>query len=241
MPVEPLLAVTPRLWVVYHHHDDWTMAFYRPSPDAPEAAARTPDLSFQVLAGSGGVERPLAGLRVPRLVVYAPYYRSPTAGPSVLEMPVDVAQYYFQALLEASFDLAIDAGLAELAAARADVLLAEIPAGQRAGVYAEALAAFGAHALATAVEVRRSLARQRVLGKDPCRAVDLPSTLFGLWRRIFTDEAYAGLFRPAAAPAEGWRPTPPLARADKELLMARVFQGFWTGDPRRDFHLDCPL
>jgi hypothetical protein len=32
---------------------------------------------------------------------------------------------------------------------------------------------------------------------------------------------------------------PPLTEDDKAYFVDRVFGGFWTGDARRDFGLDC--
>jgi hypothetical protein len=33
---------------------------------------------------------------------------------------------------------------------------------------------------------------------------------------------------------------PPLTPGDKRFLADRLLAGFWTGDVRQDFDLDCP-
>jgi len=215
LPADAFLPLTPRLWVVYHDRRELPMAFYLPAADEPA------DLSLHLFAAGG--ERVLPGLRVPRLFLYAPYFRP--AAPA-LDMPLDVAQYFFGALLEALLDLAPPADLDERTAGR-----------DREG-YVSALAAFGSHALSVAVELRRSLARLRSAGKDPCAVVDHPATLFGLWRRVFTTEEYRGQVRAPGQPRQ-WVLGPPLTEDDKAYFVDRVFGGFWTGDARRDFGLDC--
>lgn len=215
LPADAFLPLASRLWVVYHEHPEWPMALYLPAADDPA------DLSLHLFAADA--ERLLPALRVPRLFLYAPYFRRPA--PAV-DMPLDVAQYLFGALLEALFDLAPPADLDAQAAGR-----------NREG-YVSALAAFGSHALATAVELRRSLARQRAAGKDPCAIIDHPATLFGLWRGIFTTEEYRGQIRLDGKPPR-WALGPPITESDKAYFVERVFGGFWTGDPRRDFGLGC--
>lgn len=213
LPAEVLLPLTARLWIVYHERPEWPMAFYLPAEEGG------------LFLFAAGVERPLSALRVPRLFLYAPYYRPPVPA---LDMPLDVAQYFFGVLLEAWLDLAPPPGLEERAAA----------VGPEA--YSAALAAFGSHALSVAVELRRSLARQRAAGKDPCAIVDRPDTLFGLWRRVFTTAEYRGQIRVPDTSPPRWAPGPPLTAGDKAFFVERVFRGFWTGDVRRDFGLDCP-
>ena len=188
LPADVFLPLASRLWIVYHERPEWPMALYLPAADEPA------DLSLPLVAADA--ERLLPGLRVPRLFLYAPYYRP--AVPAA-DMPLDVAQYFFGALLEALLDLAPPPDLDARAAGRG-----------REG-YVSALTAFGAHALSAAIEVRRSLARQRAAGKDPCRIVDHPATLFGLWHRIFTTEEYRGQVRVAGEPPR-WVPGPPRGR-----------------------------
>lgn len=211
LPTDALLPLTSRLWVAYHERPEWPMAFYLPADD--------PRLYLFADA-----ERVLPTLRAPRLFLYAAYYRPPVPA---LDMPLDVAQYLFGALLEASLDLAPPAGLA-----------ARAPEGGPEA-YRAALASFGAHALSVAVELRRSIARQRAAGKDPCVIVDHPATLFGLWRRVFTTEEYRGQIRaPSTAPGR-WVAGPPLTVGDKAFFVDQVLDGFWSGDTRRDFGLEC--
>ncbi len=227
VPSDAFLALTPRLWVVFHDHREWPMAFY-------QGAAAAPDASLLLLAADPAVDRALPRLRVPRIFLYAPVYRPGGRLPPAGEMPLDVAQYFFGSLLEALFDLDPPDGLEEQAAEHG----ASIPESQRRTAYTSALAEFGSHAMSVAVELARALERQRAAGKDPCRVVDLPATLFGLWGRMFTVNEYRGQYRPPGG--HRWVQGPPLSARARELFVRDIFGGLWTGDVRRDFDLDSP-
>ena len=236
VPVAALADTTPDLWVVYHEVDGWPMAFFTPAGTSRPA-----------LPALGPVEaaapRLLPGLAVPRLYLYRDYYRAPaSATPApVGAMPLDVAEYYFHALLDAWLDPTsgrAGGGFREDLARRSEVLMASVPADQRQDAYRAALADFGAHLLSTALEIRRSLERRRRAGKDPCGALDRPGTLYALWPRIFDESPFPGLYR---APTGEWtRTVAILERADKERLAAEVLDIPWTGDLRRDLGLACP-
>lgn len=230
MPVDVFVELAPRLWVVLHEDPDRTMAFYDPPAEAGSALWRLASSS------SSSSERLLPGLRVPRIFLFTPYYRPEGRPRTVLDMPVDVAQYFFTALIEAFLDLRPPPGMDT----RSEQYGRGIPPAERRGAYASALSQFGADVLAVAGELRRSLARQRAAGKDPCPVVDHPNTLFVHWGRVFTSVEYRGMYRPPGAPPGTWSLGPPLSADDKRYLADRLFGGFWTGDVRRDFELDCP-
>lgn len=217
LPVRAFTEFTPRLWVVLHHNRDLPMAFYSP--------AERRDPSFWLRVKDPDMERLLPGLRVPRIFLYAPYYRPGARLSSATEMTVDVAQYFSETLLEAFFDLSPPDGFEERA--------------QHYGPgYISALAQFGSDVFSIAVELRRSLQRQRAAGKDPCVVASHPATLFSRWQRIFTTAPYRGLYDPPGhGPA---RLGPPLSRGDKSFLIDKAFANFWAGDLQRDFGLDCP-
>ncbi len=224
--VEPVAASAR---VVFHDRREWAMAFYLP---AGVAAAGVP---------AAGV--PAAG-EVPRLYLYAPYYLAPDGLPPAPRMPVDVAEYYFHALLEAALDLRIAAEPAWAAAAdrRAAELMSEVPEIERRSVYLAALGDFGAHVLSIANEIDRAARRQRAAGRDVCPQIELPGPLFGLWARSFGDAPYRGRYRaPGGAGAPRWtRSRRGLERRDKEVLVRQVLRVAWSGDPARDFAALCP-
>lgn len=241
LPTAPLVDVLPRLWIVLHDQDGLAMAFYVPAEEEPAA---------------------VDGSSVPCLFLYTPYYfsRDPFSDDgrvkSVESMPLDVSEYLFNALWEAWLDLVLDTAEPEYAAhvaRRAGDLMTSAPADQRRVAYLSALGDFASHTFSVAGELRRVLARARARGRDPCPAIDLPTTLYGLWTKIFTDHAYVGgYFAPRATAADApdapapWTPkqwittSESLAEEDKALFAREVWDGFWTGDLRRDFALECP-
>lgn len=231
MPVDAFSEIAPRLWVVHHEDREAMMAFYLPASGLGDGA-----LPWRLAAADSRAERLLPELRVPRIFLYAPHYRPEGRPRTVLEMPVDVALYFSSALIEAALDLTPPEGFGR----RAEEYGRGIPSAERRGAYVSALAQFGSDLFSAAGELRRSLARQRAAGKDPCRIVDHPGTLFVHWRRIMTTLEYRGLYRPPGAPSGTWVRGPPLTTADKRYLVDRLFGGTWTGDVRRDFDLKCP-
>ncbi len=229
LPVDAFLTLTPLLWVVFHEVPELPMAAY-------QEGASAPDLALHFLAADPKTERPLPRLRVPRLFLYAPYYRRGAQLDAAGDMPLDVAQHFFSALIEALFDLAPPAGVDQRAAEHG----AALPATARRTAYVSAAAEFGSHALSVATELSRSLERQRTAGKDPCRLVDHPATLFGLWRRVFTTNEYRGQYPADDSGRRRWVQGPPLSPGDREHFARQVLGGSWSGDVRRDFALDCP-
>ena len=157
---------------------------------------------------------------MPRLFLFAPYYLATDGLVAVSRMPVDVAEYYFHALLEASLDLGSGgAAYAAWAEARAAELMSEVPAAQRRQAYRAALSDFGAHLLSIANEISRAARRQAAAGRDICRllgvrpshrttprpeglgqerdpedrvtgALGRPASLFGHWERSFSGGNY---------------------------------------------------
>ena len=212
LPSSWLEPVAERTWVTFHDRADWAMAFYLP-------------------AGSQGVES-LPG----RLVLYAPYYLAPDGLRDTDDMPVDVAEHYFHALLEASFETSV---YATSVAPRAAELMQDVPGPRRLAAYLSASADFGSHALSIANELHRAARRQAAAGKNLCDLIDHPATLFGSWQRSFAHGLYRGRYQPPAT-AENAAPPWATSRAgletqDKLRFVSEVLDVAWTGDPARDF------
>ncbi len=212
LPSAWLDPVADRASIVFHAREDWAMAFYV----APEAEA--------------------AG---PRIALFAPYYLAPGGLVAASRMPVDVAEYCFHALIEATLDLESDRAWIE---ERAAELMTDVPRAQRAAAYAAALADFGAHLLAIRNELSRVAERQAATGRDLCQLLDQPASLFGLWRRSLTGGRYAGgFFAPEADGTPRWAESrQALERADKDRFLAEIFGVAWSGEPREDFEALCP-
>ncbi len=228
LPVAWLAPVARRTDISFHSRPDWAMAYYRPSEPAVSEAR----------AGETGFR----DARRSRLALYAPYYLAPDGLVRVSGMPVDVAEYYFHALIEAALDHDRDSTYGEWMTARATELLAGVPEVHRRSAYAAAVADFGAHLLSIRNEISRLAERRKSDGGDLCRLLDQPASLFGLWRRSVEDGAYAGgYFAAEGAGSTRWITTrQALERADKERFLAEIFGVAWSGDPRRDFRAICP-
>ena len=227
-PAAWLEPVADRARIVFHDREDWAMAFYLPPEPTPAEG------------GAGD-----AGSDAPRLVLYAPYYLATDGLAAPRDMPVDVAEYYFHALLELALDLepAVDEAWGARVERRAEKLMAEVPAVQRRSAYLSALADFGAHVLSIANEIDRVARRRRAAGGDVCRLLGSPASLFGMWRRSFEGAAYRGRYLLPAE--EGSSPrwaTSRLAleRRDKDALARLILGVEWSGDPARDFAWLCP-
>ncbi len=178
----------------------------------------------------------------PRVALFAPYYLAPDGLVAASRMPVDVAEYYFHALIEAALDLGSGPGSAGWLDERATELLSEVPPAHRREAYVSALADFGAHLLAMRNEIARVAGRQAAAGRDVCRHLDQPASLFGLWRRSIAGGAYAGSFFTAGdgGPPRWVQTRQSLERSDKDRFLAEILGVAWTGDPRRDFEAICP-
>ena len=188
----------------------------------------------------------------PRLFLYAPYYLRAGGLREAPEMSVDVAEYYFHALLEARFDLVEGRGgsaYGSYVVARSANLLADVPESQRGAAYLDAVADFGAHVLSLVQEILRIESRHRPSGARPgsevCRLLDHPASLFALWRTSLQHGAFVGQFeaeRVSAGEADDDRwviSRHPLAWRDKENFLREVFGRAWTGDPAQDFAWLC--
>ncbi len=229
LPAAWLEPVAERASIVFHAREDWAMAFYV----APRASSAT-------LAGAPGM--PPVEAAGPHLALYAPYYLAPGGLVAASRMPVDVAEYYFHALLEAALELERGSAYADWIEERAAELMTGTPEEQRATAYAAALADFGAHLLAIRNEIARAAERQAAAGRDLCRHLDQPASLFGLWRRSLTGGRYAGGY--FASDGEGpprWTTSrQALERSDKDRFLVELFGVDWSGDPREDFEAVCP-
>ncbi len=223
LPVAWLAPVAERANIVFHAREGLAMAFYLP--------------------GRAGDAQP-AEAAGPRLALYAPYYLAPGGLPQASRMPVDVAEYYFHALIEAvlSLELVGDAAYATWLGERAAKLMAEAPEAQRTAAYTVALADFGAHLLSMRNEISRLAERQAAAGRDVCRHLDQPASLFGLWRRSLVGGRYAGGYFASGGegPPRWTQSRRALERTDKDRFLAELFGVAWSGDPREDFKALCP-
>ncbi len=228
LPASRLIEVAEDTRVVFHARNDWAMAFYLPAMEDRSPAA----------IASGGPPRQVVAPSS-RLYLYAPYYLAPGGLLPLSRMPVDVAEYYFHALLGAALDRrrSGDSSYSAWTAERAAELMADVPEEQRLDVYAAALSDFGAHLLSVHNEISRAAQRQAARGRDVCRLLESPASLFGLWRRSLEGGSYFGSYQvvegsggPRAA-----RSRQALAGSDKRRFLAEVLGVTWSGDPAADF------
>ena len=218
LPIAWLEPVAANTRIVFHAHEDWAIAFYLPA-----------------VTGDGGASAEAGNSR---LALFAPYYLAPDGLVAPSQMPVDVAEYYFHALIEAALDGAHrDSAYAGWLEGRSAELLVDVPQAHQLSAYLSALADFGAHLLAVRNEVARAAERQAVSGRDVCRQLDRSASLFGLWQRSITDGTYAGGY---FLPEGRWvRSRQALERSDKDRFLAEFLDVSWSGDPARDFEMIC--
>ena len=251
LPLEIPRAAASGWWVVFHQQDAWVPAFYVP----PETDVAGFGLNAAISAAP--IDRLLPALQVPRLFLYAPYYREDGRLRPLSDMAIDVAESYLHALFEAS--LANDRrALARLsvapfvthAAHRAAELMPEVPPSQRLEAYLVAVREFVSHLLSMANEIERADRRARERQRDLCALLDPPRTLFALWQQSIRKAHYPGRYDVAteAEPAEPretlaakeWRSTRRgLEPSDKSRVLAELLAGLWTGNAARDFRALC--
>ncbi len=227
LPSAWLEPVAERVRVVFHGREDWAMAFYLPA--APAEPGPAP---------AGGEAR---------VSLFAPYFLAPGGLVEVSRMPVDVAEYYFHALIEASLDLELEHGspYAAWVKQRATELMADVPPAHRLAAYSSALSDFGAHLLSIRNEISRAAERQAASGRDVCRHLDRPASLFGLWRRSLDTGSYPGGYSSVLSEAPGavrpcWRQSRnALERVDKDRFLAELLGVAWSGGAE-DFETLCP-
>ena len=232
LPSAWLGPVTEHTRIAFHDREDWAMAFYVSAGHASGATA-TEDAA-------------------PRLALFAPYYLAPGGLVAASGMPVDVAEYYFHALIEAALDLRVslaplrgdierDSAYAGWIGKRAAALMTGTPEAHRRAAYTSALADFGAHLLSMRNEIARLAERQAAAGRDLCRLLDQPASLFGLWRRSLEDGRYPGEYfaSEAGSPPRWVTSRQALERSDKDRFLAEVLGVTWTGEPRDDFETIC--
>ena len=230
LPAAWLRPVSARTRVVFHDRADWSMAFYVPSPDAGATPAAAPSADG------------------PRIFLFAPYYLAPGGLVPAAHLPVDVAEYYFHAVLEGRLDLEIrrpDAAYRRFVRERAEELMSDVPARVRQTAYLAAVSDFGAHLLSIANEIARAALRQNGAGRDLCGLIGQPASLFGLWERSFSEGAYPGHYldpgETTAGAAPRWgKSRQSLARRDKEMLLREILRAGWSGEAARDFAWLCP-
>lgn len=178
---------------------------------------------------------PAIGTAPARLHLYARHYLRGVELRSVLDLPVDLAEGLFHALLASRLERELSLPKSELAAElrrRADSAMLDVPPRHRLEAYLDAQASFGAHALAVANELDRSEARRRAAGGSLCPLLGRPLPLLQLWERMIAgDEPYPGAFveRGPHGEARVRFSQSTLGRDDKRLLLDRLLRAPWTG------------
>ena len=229
LPASWLRPISTQSRVIFHDRAEWSMAFYVAPP-----------------SGSGSDSALGAG---PRVFLFAPYYLAPNGLVDANQMSVDVAEYYFHALLDGRLDLEVrrpDSSYREVVASRAGELMGDVPERFRQAAYLSAVSDFGAHLMSIANEIVRAFRRQSAVGRDLCQLIDQPSSLFGLWTRSFRDGAYTGRYLDTGEANAGERPRweesqEPLTVGDKKMLVQEILKASWSGDAAQDFAWLCPL
>ncbi len=119
--------------------------------------------------------------------------------------------------------------------------MTEAPPAQRTAAYASALADFGAHLLSMRNEIARLAEHQVAAGRDLCRLLDQPASLFGLWRRSLDAGRYPGGYfvSEAGGPPRWVISRQALEHTDKDRFLTEVLGVTWTGEPREDFEALC--
>lgn len=249
LPADWLRPLAAESRIAFHAQDAWPMALYLPpSPVAgesvpPDPSDRVPDEPAHSGERSAG---PATVSARPRVVLFAPYYLATDGLVPVSRMPVDVAEYYFHALLEARLDQARRSEASDLGvvmARRAEQSMADVPAPHRLTAYSEAAADYGAHLLSIANEISRLAERHAAKGSSLCHLIEHPASLFGLWRRSFASASYPGRYPridPDDPVARTWVASrSALTAEDKRFIAARILRSHWTGDPAQDFDWLC--
>ncbi|MEL7058880.1 MAG: hypothetical protein AAGN46_02520 [Acidobacteriota bacterium] len=171
-----------------------------------------------------------------RLVARETVYFAATGALVPLDaLPLDAADYWLAALLEARLDPARQrtAEWGDRLETGAAALLQAVPESQRATIYRRLLADIGAWMLATQLEVGRLAQRH---GPRLCSLMQREVALFGLWRRQFEALPFTVAWRRTDG-SDAW--TPPPGAAERELVLD-LLDAEWTGVPADDFSWACP-
>jgi hypothetical protein len=169
-----------------------------------------------------------------RLQLHGPFYlRGATLVP-VAEMPIDIAEYYFNALLEAHLQRQIGhpgTALGREIRQRAAATMTDVPLEHRVEAYVDALASFGSHLLSVANELERKHV-QRASRGGLCPLLDRDVPLLRLWERIFSSARYPGAYLAAAGSVRWSRAV--LTARDKQLMLESVLGSEWNGSVHQD-------
>jgi hypothetical protein len=195
--------------------------------DLPLRIERLPD-------GARATYRPASAGNPEVLVLDGPTYVRGVRLIPVVDMPVDLGESYFAALLDAHLARALRQPAAPLAVElrrRAGEALPDVPPEQRVEAYVGALTSFGSHLLAVANELeRKEIQRRDRGGLCPLLGRELP--LLALWERIFTSEPYHGAYETPGGAARWSRAA--LRPEDKRFLLDVVLDSRWRGSVRGD-------
>jgi hypothetical protein len=210
LPVGFALDESRRLVLAFHRDDAEAPAFFLEGP------AGTP----------------------PRLVLYGPHYLRGVELRPLLDLPVDLSEGYFQALLEGFLRHQIETGgtLGPELRSRAQATMVDVPPAHRLEAYVDAQASFGAHLLSIVNELDRSELRRRAGGRSLCSHVGGPLPLFSLWERALGESPFPGAYVARGPHSEELvrfsRST--LTAADKRFLLERVLDAPWKGPAATD-------
>jgi len=168
-----------------------------------------------------------------RLALYGPYYLNGLALRPVDDMPVDVCESYFYALLDAYLRRQVGlprSWLGHELQRRAELTMVDVPRAHRVEAYLDAQASFGAHLLAVANELDRIDRRRHERGRSLCRVLDRPLPLVELWESILGAAPYFGAYfegSPLGDEAVHWSRST-LTAADKRFLLDSVLHTHWS-------------
>jgi hypothetical protein len=206
LPLEFACEEEHELAVAVHYRRDGARASYVP------AAPQTPD----------------------RLALYAPFYLRGLALVPVVEMPVDVCEGYFNALLQAHLRRQLGRPASEVGwqiRQQAPLAMPDVPRAQQVEAYLDALASFGSHVLSVANELERKEVQRRGRG-GLCPLLGRQLPLMRLWERMFATDGYPGAYVDAGGRVRFSRAV--LRPEDKRFVVEQVLRSPWRGSVAAD-------
>ncbi|HEV8629575.1 MAG TPA: hypothetical protein VGV61_04595 [Thermoanaerobaculia bacterium] len=174
-----------------------------------------------------------------RLALYAPHFLRGLQLRPLADLPVDLSEAYFNALLEAYLRRQLGLPGSELGVElrrRALSTMTDVPVARRLEAYVDAQTSFGSHLLSVANELDRSQQRRQATGRSLCGLLSRPLPLFTLWERALGDGGYPGAYVLGGPPGEGALrfSRSVLTASDKRLMVERVLRAPWVGSVAAD-------